>query len=612
MTKKYHSFEVVGEEPKTLDDELAEMENKKKSSNTSPFPSKENRPCYVVLKDWVKTAKEKYAPGVYFCGFKTNKDGEVISTSDTWICSYLIIEAITFDAQGNNFGRLLSFKPTVGELRNWSMPMELLAGDGSALRAELLAMGAELDPETTKRHLATYIQREHPKRNIRCVLQIGWSNDSYVLPDKTYGPNNQDVIYQSGERGHEEHTQAGTLDEWKNEISKYAIGNPLQVFAVAAAFAGPLLAKTNTEGGGFHFVGDSSTGKTTLIEVACSVWGGNSFKRSWRATANGMESVAALFNDGLLALDEISQCDPREVGSIIYALSNGRGKQRATRSGFARGVVQWKCMVLSSGERSIETSMYDGGQKIKAGQIVRLVDIPVDQKFGAWDEIHDSSTPASFSDRLKRASSKYYGVVGRAFVEKLAFDETDFCTVLEKTKSSQFFMASGTDGQEKRVAARFALVAVAGELATEYGLTGWPVNLATESAAKAFELWKTTRGKGNEEPLQIMRQLSEFLQRHGDSRFSDFDKTTETRTIDRAGWWSDETNHREYRLNRTGIHEALKGFDFKRALNVLVQHEVLPPPLASGEKARTYRINGQSLKLYPINTEKLFGYKDVT
>ena len=107
-------------------------------------------------------------------------------------------------------------------------------------------------------------------------------------------------------------------------------------------------------------------------------------------------------------------------------------------------------------------------------------------------------------------------------------------------------------------------------------------------------------------------EIRKQLQRHGDSRFSDFDKTTETRTIDRAGWWSDETNHREYRLNRTGMHEALKGFDFKRALNVLVQHEVLPPPLASGEKARTYRINGQSLKLYPINTEKLFGDKDVT
>ena len=32
-----------------------------------------------------------------------------------------------------------------------------------------------------------------------------------------------------------------------------------------------------------------------------------------------MEGAAALFNDCLLALDEISECDPREVGAIVYA-----------------------------------------------------------------------------------------------------------------------------------------------------------------------------------------------------------------------------------------------------------------------------------------------------
>ena len=91
--------------------------------------------------------------------------------------------------------------------------------------------------------------------------------------------------------------------------------------------------RCKAESGGFHLVGNSSTGKTTLIEAACSVWGGPAFKRSWRATANGIEGAAALFNDCLLALDEISECDPREVGAIVYALGNGVGKQRASRTG---------------------------------------------------------------------------------------------------------------------------------------------------------------------------------------------------------------------------------------------------------------------------------------
>ena len=86
-----------------------------------------------------------------------------------------------------------------------------------------------------------------------------------------------------------------------------------------------------------------------------------------------MEGAAALFNDCLLALDEISECDPREVGAIVYSLGNGRGKQRAGRSGNARGVTRWRCFILSSGERSIATTMLEGGHRAKAGQAVRLI-----------------------------------------------------------------------------------------------------------------------------------------------------------------------------------------------------------------------------------------------
>jgi putative DNA primase/helicase len=79
--------------------------------------------------------------------------------------------------------------------------------------------------------------------------------------------------------------------------------------------------------------------------------------RSWNSTANGMEGVAALFNDNLLPLDEISQCSPHDISKIVCALANGVGKQRANRTGAARNVVQWACTVLSSGERTITTEL---------------------------------------------------------------------------------------------------------------------------------------------------------------------------------------------------------------------------------------------------------------
>ena len=573
----------------------------------SPFPNMDKRPSYVVLDEWKKSAEGNHRPGVYFCGLTTGRKDSPPEPIDIWVCSPLHIDAVTFDGQSNNFGRLLRFKPTVGNWREWAMPMELLAGDGTQLRGELLAMGVELDPHKTRQQLPHYLQSEHPKRKIHCALQVGWCGDSFVLPDAVIGPQSASVIFQSGERGHEEHTQAGTLAGWREGIAAKAVGNPLLMLTVSASFAGPLLQRCNSEGGGFHIVGDSSTGKTTLIEAACATWGGPGFKRSWRATANGMEGAAAMFNDCLLALDEISECDPKEVGAIIYALGNGRGKQRASRSGNARGVTRWRCLVISSGERTIATTMQEGGHQAKAGQSMRLLDIPAAQSYGAWDALHDATSPAAFSDAIKQAAAQHHGHAGRAFLEKLAFDTRDFCAMLEEVKAAPMFATDGLEGQDKRAAARFAMIGLAGELATDYGLTGWVVGAAGEAAAHGFKMWQSMRGKGNDERRQILQRVSGFIERHGDGRFSDADTTNDVQIRDRAGWWRDTNGGREYLFTTEGMREATKGIDYKRALDVLQEAKALPTPGTNGERARFIRIAGRGVKLYPIDPDNLAG-----
>lgn len=577
----------------------------------SPFPIVNERPCYVVLDDWKRSIEGKHRPGVYYCGLTSGKKDSPPEPFETWVCSPVHVDAVTFDGQSNNFGRLLRFQNTIDESREWAMPMELLAGDGTQLRSELLAMGVELDPYNARKQLPHYLQSAHPKRRIQCALQVGWCGDSFVLPDVVIGPRAADVIFQSGERSHEEHTRAGTLEGWRDGIAGKAVGNPLLMLTVSASFAGPLLQRCNSEGGGIHVVGDSSTGKTTLIEASCATWGGPGFKRSWRATANGMEGAAAMFNDCLLALDEISECDPKEVGAIVYALGNGRGKQRASRSGNARGVTRWRCFVISSGERSIDTTMQEAGQQVKAGQSMRLLDVPAAQTYGAWDDLHDVISPAAFSDAIKRSAGQHYGHAGRAFLEKLSFDTSDFCAELDKLKALPLFATDGTEGQDKRAAGRFALIGLAGELATEYGLTGWAVGDALKAAAHAFNLWRSGRGKGNDERRQIEDKVLSFIQRHGDARFANADYTGDSQNVrDRAGWWRKNSDGREYLFTADGMREALKGFDFKRALNVLQEQGALPPPEADGKRARVYRFGSERVRLYPINPNKLVGSGD--
>jgi putative DNA primase/helicase len=347
-------------------------------TDVTAIPNADQRPCFKVFDNELQTSDGgKLRAGVWHFAIRAAKRaGELSTLTQQWICSPVHVEAVTCDGQENNFGRLLCFKTTLGRWRKWAMPMELLRAAGDELRGELLAMGVVIDP-LAKPLLTQFLQDGIPDHQVKCALQVGWCGGAFVLPDTVIGPGASDIIFQSGERGHEEHTTAGTLSGWRAEIARWAVGNPLLTLAISAAFTGPLLALCNAESGGIHFFGDSSTGKTTLIEAACSAWGGQNFRRSWRATANGMEGAAALFNDCLLAVDEISECDPKEVGAIVYALGNGRGKQRASRTGNARGVTRWRCFVLSSGERTIATTLLSGGYAVKAGQAVRLLDVPV-------------------------------------------------------------------------------------------------------------------------------------------------------------------------------------------------------------------------------------------
>lgn len=528
-----------------------------------------------------------------------------------WICNPLHIEAITRDSQGNNFGRMLRFKITTGGWREFPLPMEFLKGSGEELRGILLGMGLEISTTSEGRGLLNaYLQSVVPEKIIQCTNQTGWCSNNYVLPDRTFGPDADQIVFQSGEQGHGEFTTNGTFVDWRDLIAAYAQNNPILTIAISASFAGPLLHKTNSDSGGLHLIGDSSTGKSTAIYAAVSVWGGPLLLRSWRMTANGLEGIAVMCNDNLLTLDEISEADPREVGAITYCLGNGKGKQRASRSGAARSVKSFRCSVLSSGERSVATAMEEGGFQSKAGQSVRLLDLPVARKHGAWDDLYHFTAGSQFSDHIKKAAGRHYGHAGRLFLEKLTLDQTDFCLRLDVVKGLPGFAASESSGsgQEKRAAARFALIALAGELATEYGITGWRPGEATDAAATAFHLWRVARGEvsGNNEVVQISGQVSRFIDRHGDSRFSAAEDTQEWAVRDRAGWYRDtEDQGRLFLFTSDGIREALKGFDLKRGLDALQTLGAMPYQNVRGERAKAERLFGRVVKVYGVLAEKL-------
>ena len=174
-----------------------------------------------------------------------------------------------------------------------------------------------------------------------------------------------------------------------------------------------------------HLRGESSSGKTTLLKVALSVWG-RPDQSSWSTTSNALEATLAAANSTLLAIDEVGSVSGKAAHDAVYMMGNGSGKARAKSDGSAAEIARWRTSVLSTGEISLQEKMAEDGRVKQNGQEVRLLDISADTRpFSSFDCLHGSADAGAFADSLRDASLKFHGTAGRAFVQKLLKQEDE-------------------------------------------------------------------------------------------------------------------------------------------------------------------------------------------
>ena len=439
--------------------------------------------------------------------------------SNIFVCSLLQVLAYARDHNSESWGRLLKWEDPTGKMHTWVVPMRLLVGDGVQVREVLADGGLDIGTNPKTNHLlAQYIRMERPGRFIHCIPFVGWFDSAFVFPEHVI-PEESDVAYQSAGRGEHFYRTAGTLESWREQIGKKCRGNSRLILAVSAAFCGPLLRPLNIQGGGFHFRAASSMGKSTTQWVAGSTWGGggpNGFARTWASTKNASESTAEMHNDGCLILDEMRLIDPREVEQIVYMLSNGSGKSRETRNMTGRRTLQWRLMILSSGEITLSDCAALAGQKIRGGAEIRMATIPADAErgMGIFEQLHGTDDARAFAEGLEAAAKQNYGTPIVAFLKYLIANWST-----EISSSEQFlkdFIATanlpiGTSPEVQRVLRRFAAVACAGEMATQAGITGWEPGEATDAAIVCFEIWLKEHGLEGSDVRNAINQVRETI-----------------------------------------------------------------------------------------------------
>lgn len=530
-----------------------------------------------------------------------------------YISSPIKVLAQTRDTTNNAWGRLLEWHDADGVKHTQALSMELFQSDGVELRKALAYQGVIIAPDGRARNLLqSYLMSFPTTQRALCVDRVGWHDDVFVLPNEQIGQHEHDdlIVYQTTQGIDSNYQSKGTLEQWQQGISIPLATHSKLVVALSSAFAGQLLAPLEQQtGAGVHFKGQSSKGKTTALYVGCSVWGKPSnYCKTWKSTGNALEHTAYIHNDGFLALDEIGEvANPKELGNIAYMLANGKGKARLTKQITAKPSYTWKVIFLSTGEKSLKEIMQENGQKTKLGQEIRLIDIDIDQsEYGLFDQIDFAEDGAKQSRLLVERSNQSYGVAGMAWLDYLTHDKK---TAIDTAKQlleryNLELIAEHKQGHIVRVANAFALIATAGELATQAGITGWQTGTAFNAVKTVFNEWvKDFEYVGDYQTKEYILHVKAFFEANESSRFEAItpDPDHIEKILNRVGYWKIENGEKLFLvLPEQFKNEVCKGHDSRKIAKALLIEKLLEHD--TGKNTKTVRLPSRTkaIRVYVV------------
>lgn len=460
--------------------------------------------------------------GLYLIKEKRDEDGELKQTR-TFICHSAIILGEARSLNNDNWKRVIQFHDKDNTLHRLLIPYEHFMGEAQEALKIIANHGLMPPRQAYKKNVfINYIQDYPIEQRFRCVDRAGWHGCCFATPNKTYGASeDEELLFHSDNKS--PYTVSGSFEEWR-ELSRLIEPHALAVLAFSCAFSGQLVLPLGAESGGFHIYGSSTDGKSTITKASCSVWGNpKHISKSWRTTDNALENEAELRNDSFLNLDELRQAVPKAVSDIVYMLTGGQGKARSTKAGKNRDAKQFSLMYTSTGEVTLEEHLRRGNIELDAGLLLRFAHIPSDagKGYGVFDCINYGAAPQDIGGRINELASKHYGHAGIKWLEYLTQDKDAVMQNAQALMASFIEQHSQTkNGQASRVLRRFALVAAAGELAAQAGITGWAQGRAFEAVAQCFNTWLGNLGNGeNMEETKVLEHIKAFFEANGTSRF---------------------------------------------------------------------------------------------
>jgi len=203
----------------------------------------------------------------------------------------------------------------------------------------------------------------------------------------------------------------GTFQGWL-EAARVVADEGLLIpqVAVLAALVPPLQRKLQIPNFILDIHGNTSTGKSTSLRLAASVYGRprdpDSLLLQWMNTSTAVEQVATVCGELPVFLDDAQHCPSEMKRSVIYMIANGRGKGRGGGWGGVRETPTWHTVALSTSEEPLqEASPHEGAR----GRILSVGGRVASFKAGSGTLVQS----------VERAVSDNHGHVGIAYIRHL-------------------------------------------------------------------------------------------------------------------------------------------------------------------------------------------------
>lgn len=191
--------------------------------------------------------------------------------------------------------------------------------------------------------------------------QLGFTEDSelFVLHDKSIKKDG--TVIDSGISATvapiaKAMRRRGTLEDWLKVINVYArSGYEPYAFGHAIAYGSLLFRYTDYDGAIVTLLGDSGSGKSTVLRTINSVFGHpkDLMLQQRDSDVSKFIQIATMRNIAP-CYDEISNIDARELSDLCYGISQGRDKRRGAQAGGLRDdELTWCCIMPVTSNHSL-------------------------------------------------------------------------------------------------------------------------------------------------------------------------------------------------------------------------------------------------------------------